>query len=106
LDSIFDSRIEPIELQFEMSVACLNPSIQNPKSQIQNLFDDAIRPRQHVRWNRQTDLLGGFQIDHELEFRRLLDRKISGLCAFENLIDVIWDSNFVGGEDSASCGAF
>ena len=37
------------------------------------LFNDLIRPYQHVRWNRQADLLGGFQIDDELELFRLLD---------------------------------
>ena len=35
-----------------------------------------IRPRQHIRWDRQADLLGGFEVDDELELRRLLDRQI------------------------------
>ena len=47
-----------------------------------------IRPRQHIRRNRQADLLRCFQIDHELEFRRLLDRKIGGLGAFKNLVHI------------------
>ena len=48
----------------------------NPKFEIRNpkLSDHFIRPHQHVRRNRQADLLGGFQIDDELELRRLLDR--------------------------------
>ena len=46
------------------------------------LFDHLIRPRQHVRWNRQADLLGRFQIDDELELRRLLHREIGGLGTF------------------------
>ena len=37
-------------------------------------FDDPIRPRQHTRRNREADLFGGFQIDHQLELGRLLDR--------------------------------
>ena len=44
--------------------------------------------RQHVRRNRQADLLGGFQIDDELELLRLLDWKIRGLGAFEDLVHV------------------
>src|SRR5215510_8632657 len=40
-------------------------------------LDHLVRPDQHVRRNCQTDLLGRFQIDDELEFLRLLDRKIS-----------------------------
>ena len=52
------------------------------------LFDHLVRPHQHVRRNRQTDLLGGFEIDHELELLRLLDRKISGLGALQNFVHV------------------
>ena len=48
--------------------------------------DYLVRPRQHVRRNRQADLLGGFEIDDQLELRRLLDRKIGGFCAFEDFI--------------------
>jgi hypothetical protein len=33
-----------------------------------------IRSRQHVGWNHQANLLCCFQIDDQLEFRRLLDR--------------------------------
>ena len=36
-------------------------------------LDHLIRSRQHVRRNRQADLLGGFQIDDELKLRRLLE---------------------------------
>src|SRR5262245_18273954 len=37
-----------------------------PKYKLENrkLFDHFVRPRHHVRRNRQTDLLGGFPIDH------------------------------------------
>ena len=38
--------------------------------------------------NRQTNLLGRFQVDHQLEFRWSLDGKIGRLGAFENLIHV------------------
>ena len=37
------------------------------------LFDHLVRPRQHVGWNRETNLLRRLQIDHQLELRRLLD---------------------------------
>src|SRR4029077_944473 len=63
-----------------MDFCCLMP--------IAFLFDHLIRSRQHVRWNRQADLLGGFQIDDELELRRLLDRQIFRLGAFQDLVDV------------------
>src|SRR4030095_5756453 len=35
--------------------------------------DDSVRPCQHVRRNRQAKLRCCLEIDHELEFRRLLD---------------------------------
>jgi len=37
------------------------------------LFHHLIRSHQHIRWNGQADLLGGFQIDDELEFNRSLN---------------------------------
>src|SRR5215470_919729 len=52
------------------------------------ILDHLIRSRQHVRRNRQTDLLRGFEIDDQLKLRRLLYREISRLSAFENLVHV------------------
>src|SRR5690242_1481690 len=51
-------------------------------------FDDLVRPRQHIGWNGEADLLGGFEIDQELELRRLLDRQIAGFGTFENFVHV------------------
>jgi hypothetical protein len=45
-------------------------------SRLNTLSNHPIRPRQHVRWDRQADLLGGFEIDDEVELRRLLDRNV------------------------------
>ena len=52
------------------------------------LFNHLIRPRQHIRRNRQADLLRGFQIDDQLELCRLLDGQIGGLGAFQNLVHI------------------
>jgi hypothetical protein len=41
-----------------------------------------VRPRQHVRGDRDTYLFGSFQIDHQFELCRLLDGKFGGLSAF------------------------
>jgi hypothetical protein len=38
------------------------------------LFDHLIRTRQHVRRNRQADLLRRLEINHQLELSRLFDR--------------------------------
>src|SRR6266508_1436007 len=31
------------------------------------LFDDLVRPRQHIRRNREADLLGRFPVEYEIE---------------------------------------
>src|SRR5262245_27855997 len=51
-------------------------------------FYDFICSRQYVGRNRQSYLLGGFQIDYELEFFWLLDWEIGGISAFQNLIHI------------------
>src|SRR4026209_2523310 len=47
-----------------------------------------IRSRQHVRRNYEADLLGGFQVDYQLELGGLLDGKVGGFCPFQNLIHI------------------
>ena len=49
------------------------------------LLDHSVRPHQHIRRNRQTDLLSRFQINDELEFRRLFDWEISRFRTFRIL---------------------
>ena len=51
-------------------------------------LNDFVRSRQHVRWNRETDLLGRFQVDDELELFGLFHREIGGLGAFQNPVHV------------------
>src|SRR5690242_10544039 len=49
-------------------------------------FYDLIRPREHIRRNRETDLFRCFQVDHQLEFCRSLYRQIGWFCTFEDFI--------------------
>jgi hypothetical protein len=51
-------------------------------------FYDPIRPRQHVRWNRESDLLSGSEVDDEFELRRLFHGEIGWHSAFENLVHI------------------
>src|SRR5262249_58301526 len=62
----------------------------NRKSAIEKLklLNDPIRLREHLRRNRQADLLGRLEIDDDLELRRLLDRNIAKLGTFRNLLHV------------------
>ena len=50
-------------------------------------LDYSVRSHQHIRRDRQADLLRRFQIDDELKLHRLLHRDIRGLGAFQNLVD-------------------
>ena len=43
------------------------------------LFDDLVGAREHGRRHGEVERLGGDQIDNEVEFGRLLDRKIGFL---------------------------
>jgi hypothetical protein len=52
-------------------------------------FDDLIRAQQHRLRDREAERLRGLEVDHQLELRRLLDRKVGGLRAFEDLVDVL-----------------
>jgi len=52
-------------------------------------FNYFIRPHQHIRRNRQADLLGSFEIDHEFKLRRLFHGMICGLCAFWNFVRIV-----------------
>src|SRR5262249_26559195 len=52
------------------------------------LSNHLVCSRQHVGRNRQADLLRCFQVDDELELRRLLYRKVGGLSAFQNLVHI------------------
>jgi hypothetical protein len=53
--------------------------VMEPLEFMERLAALVPRPRQHIRWNREADLVGGFQIDHQLKLGRLFDRKISGV---------------------------
>ena len=47
--------------------------------------DYFVGSSQDMGWNRYSDLLGCFQIDHQLELCRLLHRKSAGLTPFRIL---------------------
>ena len=52
------------------------------------LLNHFIRPKQDRLRDRQVERFGGLEIDDEIEFRRLLDRQVAGLGAFEYLVHV------------------
>src|SRR5260370_17367772 len=61
-------------------------------------FDDLVGAGED-RWRHtEAERLGGLEIDHQLEFSRLLDRQVSGLRALEALPDVNADLAIDRGE--------
>ena len=52
------------------------------------LLDHLIRPSEHWRRDLQTERLRRLEVDHQFELGWLLDGKVSGLGALEDL-DVI-----------------
>src|SRR5713101_7054140 len=51
------------------------------------LLNDLIRPEQERLRNRQPEGLGGFEVDHQLELLRPLDRQLGGLRTVQDLRD-------------------
>src|SRR5262245_36048297 len=52
------------------------------------LFDDVVRSQQQCLWDRQAQRLGGLEVDHQLELRRLFNRQVGWLGPLENLVHV------------------
>src|SRR5262245_14943994 len=88
---IFDFRLSEREsktrIRNRVSMCFLPQSkIGNRKSKMSSY--DFVRPSQHVRRNRDPDLLRCLQVDDELKFCRLLNWKISRLGAFQDFVYV------------------
>src|SRR4029434_7818047 len=52
------------------------------------LLDDLVCPQERRRRDRQARRLGGLEVDHQLELRRLLDGQVAGPGALEDLVHV------------------
>jgi len=72
-----------------MTVICFRMSFE--VSNVELLFNDFIRSRQHVLRNRQSDLLRRLQIYHQLKLCRLLDWQI-GAWHSSGFVHVIGDA--------------
>jgi hypothetical protein len=79
----------------------------NPKSKIQNSFDHFIRPRQHVRRNRQADLLCRFEIDDKFFGGRMRVSPVVNFAAEFSVPALFWLSGvnpFLRNQQSYSLG--
>jgi hypothetical protein len=52
------------------------------------LLDHAVSPQQHRLRDGEAERLRRLEVDDQFELRGLLDGKVAGLGAFENLVDV------------------
>jgi hypothetical protein len=66
------------------------------KQTLHRLLDDFVGAQQEVATDVQIKRLGGFEVDHQLEFRGLLNRKIAGFRALENLVHVLGNTLLAG----------
>src|SRR5256885_15940039 len=52
-------------------------------------LDHLVGAQQERLRDRQAERLRGGQADDEIEFRRLLDREVTGLRSAQNLVDIV-----------------
>ena len=62
------------------------------------LFDDLIRLQQQCLWDREPEDLRGLHVDNQLILRRLLNRQVAGLGAFEDLVHEVRGAMCKSGE--------
>jgi hypothetical protein len=63
----------------------LGAALRWPKS-LASLFDHLIGSRKQRRGGLETEHLGSNQVNYEIEFGRLLDRKVGRLRSAQNLV--------------------
>src|SRR5579863_9191618 len=73
-----------------MSTATAPPTRKPPAAgcEVGALFDDLVGQGEQGWWRGEAELLGGSQVDHQLECCWLLDRQIARLLAAQNAVDV------------------
>ena len=55
------------------------------------LFDHLVGERKQLRWNFESERLGGLEVGDEFEFGRLHHRQIGGLGALEEAAGILAD---------------
>jgi hypothetical protein len=84
---IVEMMAEFIQLSAE-GLAAGSGSFDKDGYYIDRSSDYSVSSDENIRRDCETDLFGGFEIDHGLELHRLLDGKIGGLGALEYFIKV------------------
>ena len=68
--------------------ASLRHAAAPPMAYEKELLDHLVGAGEQRRRHRDPERLGGLEIDHQLELRRLFDRQLARFGAFQNFIHV------------------
>src|SRR5207253_3223658 len=73
-----------IHLSYEEGwIAASSPAMTDSCS-----LDHLVGAAEQRDWKRESERLRSLEVDHKLDFRRLLDRQVGGLLALENATDI------------------
>ena len=70
------------------------------------LFDHRVRQREHFVRYRKPERLGGYEIDDQIEFGRLPDRKLSGAVSESRGYSITSSARVRNDSESANPSAF
>src|SRR6516165_2248885 len=77
---------------------CFVPKADKVHRSKMGLFDYLVSDAEQSRREAEAECLGGFEVDHQLEFSWLQNWQIGGLLAFKNPADIYADLSVrVGG---------
>src|SRR5215467_7476794 len=76
----------PIRCCFDQTAVWHSDAARGPSTPS---FNHRVREGEQFVWYRKPERVGGPEIDDQIEFNRLLDRNLSGLCSAQYLIDEI-----------------
>ena len=58
-------------------------------SNVEPLLDDFVRSRQHIRRNREPQIVSGLEVDDQIVSYRLIDGQVGGIGTLQNLVHIV-----------------
>jgi hypothetical protein len=87
-DTVTKARFEQ-EKQEWLALAREAEQVERGHVRRQRLLDDLMSPREQRARHIEPEGLRGLQVDHKLVFSRRLHRKVGGLLAFQDAVNVV-----------------